>query len=91
MKEKESYDEIVKVLKTEVNDHTTWVDEILSLAEKSQSQNTKDYLYEVNRKMKEFICDSTQTIPRADSHAARHRSSDQFDAAIKPNLFRLFL
>lgn len=60
-KEKESYDAIVKVLKTEVNDHTKWVDEILSLAGNSKSENVKKYLDEVNHRLKGLIFDPTIT------------------------------
>ena len=58
-KEKESYDAIVKVLKIEVNDLNKLVDEILSLAGNSKSENVKKYLDEVNHKLKALIFDST--------------------------------
>ena len=52
---------IVKVLKTEVNDHRKWVDEILSLAWNSKFESVKIYLDKVNHRLKGLIIDPTIT------------------------------
>lgn len=56
--QKDNYEVIKKLLKSEINEHSKWIDEILSLAANSKNEDTINFLSEVNIKMKQLLCGS---------------------------------